>query len=70
MVSDQTEQRLKNLCAQAIQTNDIHDVERILADFRAALEEHIRHAKVSLASTAYLINDQDPQPAPSPPRAE
>lgn len=69
-MSDETEQRLKNLCAQANQTNDIHDVERILADFRAPLEEHIRHAGISLASTAYLINDQDPQPASSPPRAE
>jgi hypothetical protein len=45
-----TEERIKRLCGEAVAAKSREDVERVLAELRAALEEHIRLAKDSLKS--------------------
>ena len=55
MVPLQTEARIIALCADAIAAKDESDVERIIADLRAALSEHIQYAKSSLGAQAAAI---------------
>ena len=62
-----TETRILTLCAQAIVAKDESDVERTLADLRAALREHIQHAKTALAAQATAIAEigKSPEIAPT-----
>ena len=55
MVPLHTEARILTLCAEAIAAKDESDVERIIADLRAALTEHIQYAKSSLGAQASVI---------------
>jgi len=43
-----TEARIQQLCSEALSAKNQADVERIVRELRAALEEHIRLAKDSL----------------------
>ena len=43
-----TEARIQQLCTEALAAQTQSDVERIIPELRAALEEHIRLAKESL----------------------
>jgi hypothetical protein len=43
-----TEVRIRNLCTEAIAAKTPDDIERIVTELRAALEEHVRLAKDSL----------------------
>jgi hypothetical protein len=60
-LSIETEQKIKSLLRQALAAKDAEDVERVLGELRKALDEHIWHAKVSLASQASLIQSETPQ---------
>jgi hypothetical protein len=55
MVPLHTEARILTLCTEAIAAKDESDVERIVADLRAALTEHIQYAKTSLGVQAAAI---------------
>jgi hypothetical protein len=44
-----TEERIISLCTDAIAAKSEEDIERILAELRTALQEHIRLAKDSLS---------------------
>jgi hypothetical protein len=67
------EERLQELCTQAIEAKTSADVERISSEFRIALEEHISAARESLtaqASTIFLLDSVTgvrEQAAPSSP---
>jgi hypothetical protein len=55
-----TEARIRQLSAVALEAKTPADVERIVRELRAALEEHIRLAKDSLegqASTIAFLNE-------------
>jgi hypothetical protein len=55
-----TEARIQQLSTLALEAKTQADVERIVRELRAALEEHIRLAKDSLggqASTIALLNE-------------
>ena len=47
-----TESRIEELCAEAVRVTNHSDMERVVGELRAALDEHIRQAKVSLESQA------------------
>jgi hypothetical protein len=54
-----TEVRVQQLCTEALAAKTQADVDRIIPELRAALEEHVRLAKDSLrlqASTVALLN--------------
>jgi hypothetical protein len=54
-----TEVRIQRLCTEALAAKTQADVDRIVPELRAALEEHVRLAKDSLrlqASTVALLN--------------
>jgi len=50
-----TEVRIQELCVEALAATTEPEVERILTDLRAALDEHIRLAKDSLRTQAFAI---------------
>ena len=56
-----TEERIKQLCAEAKAAMSQSDVERIFTELRAALEEHVKLAKQSLQSQMKTINAVDPE---------
>ena len=43
-----TEVRIRNLCTEALAAKTPDDIERIVTELRAALEEHVRLAKDSI----------------------
>lgn len=61
----ETEKKIEELLTQALAVKDPQDVERVLSELRNALEAHIWHAKVSLATQASLIESESPQQTPS-----
>jgi hypothetical protein len=54
-VSAASEARIRELCSAAVEAKSEADVERVLAELRAALEEHIQQAKHSLEEQAENI---------------
>ncbi len=48
-MSIQTETKIQQLCTEALAAKTQADVERIVPELRAALEEHIRLAKEALS---------------------
>ncbi len=50
-----TEARIKQLCLEALAAETVADIDRVLAELRAALDEHIRLAKDSLETYARNI---------------
>ena len=54
-----TEARIKKLCVDALAATTDLDVDRIITELRAALEEHIRLAKDSLGTQARTISHLD-----------
>ena len=54
-VSAASEARIRELCSAAVEASSQADVERVLAELRAALEEHIQQAKHSLEGQAENI---------------
>lgn len=66
VVMSQADQRIEGLLKQALAVKDTRDVERVLSELRKALEEHIRHAKVSLASQVALMEPEIPPESPAP----
>jgi len=60
-----TEERIRQLCAEAVAATSQSDVERIFPELRAALEEHVKLAKQSLQSQMSTINAVDPGPPAS-----
>ena len=59
-VSAASESRIRELCSAAVGAKSQADVERVLAELRAALEEHIQQAKQSLEEQAENIPFLDP----------
>jgi len=62
-----TEVRIQQLCTEVLAAKTQADVERIIPELRAALEEHIRLAKHSLqlqASTIALLNGLTSEDSP------
>jgi hypothetical protein len=53
-----SEDRLRQLCEQAVAANDYAEVERLLMNFRLALEDHVQQARISLGSRLSLFNDK------------
>ena len=43
-----TENRIQHLCKEAVEANTPEELERVIPELRAALEEHTRLAKQSL----------------------
>jgi|HubBroStandDraft_6_1064221.scaffolds.fasta_scaffold4005829_1 hypothetical protein len=56
--TNNTEDRLRELCEQAIAADDHAEVERLLATFRLALGDHVQQARISLGSRLSLFNDK------------
>jgi hypothetical protein len=54
-VPEYTEGRIKRLCTEAVAATSQADIDRIIPELRAAIEEHIRLAKISLTSQASTI---------------
>ena len=50
-----TEAKIQQLCSEAIAAKTEADVERIIPELRAALQEHVRLAKASLEGQATAI---------------
>jgi hypothetical protein len=50
-----TEARIQQLCSQILQTENSQETDRVIAELRSALEEHIRLAKESLAAKASTL---------------
>ena len=63
-MSGETERKIQDLLAQALAAKDAQDVERVLVELRKGLEEHILHAKISLAAQASLIDSDTPSKNP------
>lgn len=51
-VSDLTDQRIKQLCAKALEVQTEHEVNQVMEELRSALETHVRRAKESLKAEA------------------
>lgn len=51
------EERIRELCDAAIAATDPVEVERLLAEFRIALEDHIEHARAALGCQASLLGE-------------
>jgi predicted sulfurtransferase len=67
-MSQETEQKLKDLCALAIDAREDFEADLILGAFRTALQDHLQEAKALLASQTYLnLTKHEPQSAPPPP---
>ena len=64
-MSVETEQKIRDLLAQALAARGAQDVERVLGELRKALDEHIQHAKVTLASQASLFELETPDKGPT-----
>lgn len=56
----ESEQKIRDLLEQSVAARGALDVEDVLGRLRKALEEHIRHAKISLATQASLIDSDTP----------
>jgi hypothetical protein len=56
-----TETRLRALCEQAIGAREASEVERLLTEFRLALEDHIAEARISLGSQLYILREFSPE---------
>lgn len=54
-MSRPTEARIHALCWDAIAATEERDVERIIAELREALQEHIKHAQINLSRQAALF---------------
>ena len=54
-----TEERIRQLCAEALAAKSQTDVDRIVPQLRAALEEHVKLAKESLKSQMSTIHALD-----------
>jgi len=52
-----TETRIHVLCAEAIAAKDEADIERIVAELRKAINEHIELARNSLGAQAAIFAD-------------
>jgi hypothetical protein len=50
-----TEERIKRLCSEAVSAEGREDFDRVIAELRSALEEHIRLARESLQSRAGVL---------------
>ena len=64
-----TEARIQQLCTEVLAVNSQADVERVIPELRAALEEHISLAKDSLgvhATTIAILNGRAGKDAPKP----
>lgn len=62
-----TEARIHQLCTEALTAQTQSDVERIIPDLRAALEEHVRLAKDSLEGQLGSISALDSLQSRIPP---
>ena len=62
-----TEARIHQLCTEALTAQTQSDVERIIPELRAALEEHVRLAKDSLEGQLGSISALDALSAKSHP---
>lgn len=51
-----TENRIQQLCTQALAVRNSEEVELVVGQLRAALEEHIRLAKGSLENQAATLS--------------
>jgi hypothetical protein len=58
-VSKETEVRVEQLCADVLTAKTPAEVDRIIPELRAALEEHVRLAKNSLGAQASRIAFRD-----------
>ena len=58
-----TDSLIQNLCNEALAAKTEDDVERIFAELRTTLEEHIRSAKESLGVQAATISMLDAKAA-------
>jgi hypothetical protein len=64
-----TEERIQRLCTEVLAAKSEAEVDRILPELRAALQEHIRLAKDSLevqANTIALLNGLAGNDSPQP----
>jgi len=64
-----TEARIQQLCTEALAVKSQTDVDRVIPELRAALEEHISLAKDSLglqASVIALLNGLASKDSPKP----
>jgi hypothetical protein len=55
-MSDHTETRIHQLCSEALAAKTKADVERIIPELRAALDEHIRLTKSPLGRGIALLD--------------
>ena len=60
-MSIETEQKIRDLLTQALESRDAQDVEGVVGDLRKALEQHILQARVSLSSQASLFEPDTPR---------
>ncbi|MGH7192022.1 MAG: hypothetical protein ACREJM_00640 [Candidatus Saccharimonadales bacterium] len=56
-MAHETENRLRDLCQQAVAAKDQSQVERLLIEFRLVLEDHVEQARVALSSQLSILND-------------
>ena len=56
-----TEQRIRDLCAEALASTNDADGQRVLNELRTALQEHIRLAKESLACQVTAVSWSRPE---------
>jgi hypothetical protein len=54
-----TEGRIRQLCLEVLAAETVTDIDRIITELRAALEEHIRLAKDSLEMQVRTISFMD-----------
>jgi hypothetical protein len=56
----ETEQRIQELCGQALCAKDDAEVERVLIALREVIHEHLTLAKIALSLQASLIPHEGP----------
>jgi hypothetical protein len=54
-----TEERIRRLCGEAVSTENNDEFDRVIAELRSALEEHIRLARESLQSRAGVLSTKN-----------
>jgi hypothetical protein len=57
-VSQTTDARIKELCAEAVNVKNTDDVERVLSELRLALTSHITSARSSLKPQAARLSER------------
>jgi len=56
----ESEQKIRDLLKEALAAKDAQEVDHVLGRLRKALEEHVRHAKISLGTQVSLIGTDLP----------